>query len=233
MTQMEYGGNGPWLQRAVTTPIQDTTVKCVYPHSPRFGIEACGLYNGVGGYDDHAGIAMSAQVFGLEESHQHHEPVTTSFGGDCSLVNRDYARCQQYHGSCKVDAFPMRWMSSPHGGHTNGSLWLEFLFNSTMRIRFASPPGVIAIDKNISPTCVLIEPHRFKPDVPCPQGIGSMRVSLAMQNILGIDAELRGSVFNVGGGEQNVADRGGWCGEDINPCNRDFGPDVRSLGVCA
>jgi len=38
-------------------------LKCVYPHGPRFGIEACGLANGAGGYDDHAGIGMAAQIW--------------------------------------------------------------------------------------------------------------------------------------------------------------------------
>ncbi len=38
-------------------------LKCVYPHGPRFGIEACGLANGVGGYDDHQGIGMAAQIW--------------------------------------------------------------------------------------------------------------------------------------------------------------------------
>ena len=40
-----------------------TKLKCVYPHGPRFGIEACGLANGVGGYDDHTGIGMAAQIW--------------------------------------------------------------------------------------------------------------------------------------------------------------------------
>ena len=35
-------------------PPAPSGLKCVYPHGPRFGIEACGLANGVGGYDDHA-----------------------------------------------------------------------------------------------------------------------------------------------------------------------------------
>ena len=38
-------------------------LQCVYPHQPRYGIEACALYNGVGGFDDHAGIAMPAQWY--------------------------------------------------------------------------------------------------------------------------------------------------------------------------
>jgi len=58
ISHVQYGGDGPWL-----TEGQTDAVKCIYPHSLRFGIEACALYNGMGGYDDHAGIAMPAQLF--------------------------------------------------------------------------------------------------------------------------------------------------------------------------
>ena len=58
ISHVQYGGDGPWF-----TEPQADVVKCIYPHSLRFGIEACALYNGVGGYDDHAGIAMPAQLF--------------------------------------------------------------------------------------------------------------------------------------------------------------------------
>ena len=72
-----YGGTGPWLSDETnedrapwTTSAQATNatasppkLKCVYPHSPRFGVEACALYNGVGGYDAHTGIAMAPQFF--------------------------------------------------------------------------------------------------------------------------------------------------------------------------
>ena len=68
VTTVTYGGVGPWLadQAAAedTAPISAPAVlKCVYPHGPRFGIEACGLANGVGGYDDHQGIGMAAQIW--------------------------------------------------------------------------------------------------------------------------------------------------------------------------
>jgi hypothetical protein len=43
-------------------PPPPKALTCVYPHQPRFGLEACGLYNGgAGGYDAHAGVAMPAQ----------------------------------------------------------------------------------------------------------------------------------------------------------------------------
>ena len=60
-----YGGDGPWLgdEGSAVTREEDSVLKCVYPHGPRFGIEACGLANGKGGYDDHAGIGMAAQLF--------------------------------------------------------------------------------------------------------------------------------------------------------------------------
>ena len=49
--------DGVWttfLVNYAPKPPAPTGLKCVYPHGPRFGIEACGLANGVGGYDDHA-----------------------------------------------------------------------------------------------------------------------------------------------------------------------------------
>lgn len=60
-----YGGNEPSCTRSAgwVTFQSPAPEKCVYPHQPRFGLEACGLYNGVGGYDDHAGVAMPAQYF--------------------------------------------------------------------------------------------------------------------------------------------------------------------------
>jgi len=58
ISHVQYGGDGPWF-----TERRADAVKCIYPHSLRFGIEACALYNGVGGYDDHAGVAMPAQLF--------------------------------------------------------------------------------------------------------------------------------------------------------------------------
>lgn len=65
-----YGGTGPWLdneeQEQAFVPPAPKQEKCVYPHQPRFGIEACGLYNGKGGPDDHAGIAMAAQFFKVQ-----------------------------------------------------------------------------------------------------------------------------------------------------------------------
>lgn len=81
ITKVVYGGTGPWLageapdatfpgrmrDRAGTPPLieasalSDSSLKCVYPHQPRYGIEACALYNGIGGYDGHQAIAMSAQ----------------------------------------------------------------------------------------------------------------------------------------------------------------------------
>ena len=42
--------------------------KCVYPHQPRYGLEACALYNGAGGFDDHKGIAMPPQWFAVGAS---------------------------------------------------------------------------------------------------------------------------------------------------------------------
>jgi len=59
LSHVQYGGDGPWF----ASEQYGDQAKCVYPHSFRFGIEACALYNGVGGYDDHAGIAMPAQLF--------------------------------------------------------------------------------------------------------------------------------------------------------------------------
>lgn len=68
-----YGGVGPWLgdqaaPAAIVTGAEarQQPLKCVYPHGPRFGIEACGLANGVGGYDDHHGIGMAAQIWKLK-----------------------------------------------------------------------------------------------------------------------------------------------------------------------
>lgn len=60
---VEYGGDGPWKERdqPATRAPRPEALECVYPHPPRFGVEACALYNGVGGFDDHAGIAMAAQ----------------------------------------------------------------------------------------------------------------------------------------------------------------------------
>jgi len=88
-----YGGKGPWLVDAVSqidaglgwapsralslvrvlggrrnlaaaaTKHAPSAEQCVYPHPPRFGVEACALYNGAGSYDDHGGIAMAAQVW--------------------------------------------------------------------------------------------------------------------------------------------------------------------------
>jgi sialate O-acetylesterase len=49
-----------------TPPLPTPPPKCVYPHQPRFGIEACALYNGAGGYDSHAGIAMPAQLYQVD-----------------------------------------------------------------------------------------------------------------------------------------------------------------------
>ena len=46
-------------------PTPAPQVKCVYPHSLRFGVEACYLLNGQGGFDDHQGVAMAAQVYKL------------------------------------------------------------------------------------------------------------------------------------------------------------------------
>lgn len=63
ITTVTYGGVGPWLGNVLDAEANATTLKCVYPHGPRFGIEACGLANGVGGYDDHAGIGMAAQIW--------------------------------------------------------------------------------------------------------------------------------------------------------------------------
>ena len=68
ITTVTYGGVGPWLasQAAGEDAAPKATpaaLKCVYPHGPRFGIEACGLANGVGGYDDHQGIGMAAQIW--------------------------------------------------------------------------------------------------------------------------------------------------------------------------
>ena len=74
---VEYGGNGPWMVGPRQPPWDAerklalrgaSALQCVYPHPPRFGIEACALYNGAGSYDDHEGIAMAAQlcVLGLE-----------------------------------------------------------------------------------------------------------------------------------------------------------------------
>ena len=54
-----YGGMGPWLTESDGP--KPNAEQCVYPHSPRFGLEACALYNGEGGYDAHAGVAMPAQ----------------------------------------------------------------------------------------------------------------------------------------------------------------------------
>ena len=62
-----YGGMGPWFddeRPRAAAPV--SALQCVYPHPDRFGIEACSLYNGRGGYDDHAGIAMPAQYFAVE-----------------------------------------------------------------------------------------------------------------------------------------------------------------------
>jgi hypothetical protein len=58
--------NGAWetyLVNWTPLPPSPAPIKCVYPHQPRFGIEACALYNGAGGYDSHAGIAMPAQLY--------------------------------------------------------------------------------------------------------------------------------------------------------------------------
>ena len=67
-----YGGGVPWLDGNFSLPQQrrreagddeppgvTEPLGCVM----RFGLGACGIYNGVGGYDDHAGIAMAAQLF--------------------------------------------------------------------------------------------------------------------------------------------------------------------------
>ena len=62
-----YGGTGPWLSAGTGGGngggggLGLRAEQCVYPHSPRSGLEACALYNGVGGFDDHEGIAMAAQ----------------------------------------------------------------------------------------------------------------------------------------------------------------------------
>ena len=63
-----YGGTGPWLSTRAALEVPSaleapSALQCVYPHEPRFGIEACALYNGIGGYDDHQGVAMPAQWF--------------------------------------------------------------------------------------------------------------------------------------------------------------------------
>ena len=59
-----YGGVGPWMLNEGEWNAQgNSALKCVYPHGPRFGVEACGLANGFGGYDDHQGIGMAAQIF--------------------------------------------------------------------------------------------------------------------------------------------------------------------------
>jgi len=64
-----YGGVGPWLGASRSA----CSEQCVYPHDPRFGLKACELYNGVGGYDAFvdgihgAGIAMAAQWFNTSE----------------------------------------------------------------------------------------------------------------------------------------------------------------------
>ena len=76
ITHVLYGGTGPWLAGGggadADTPAPPTPLvheKCVYPHQPRFGIEACALYNGGGSesksFDEHLGIAMPAQFFKL------------------------------------------------------------------------------------------------------------------------------------------------------------------------
>jgi hypothetical protein len=53
----------------VPVPPSPAPVKCVYPHQFRFGIEACALYNGQGGYDSHAGVAMAAQLYQTGATH--------------------------------------------------------------------------------------------------------------------------------------------------------------------
>ena len=67
-----YGGTGPWfrsglrlqgLAPSAPPPPPPAPLRCVYPHQPRFGIEACGLYNGAGGFEEHSGVAMAAQWF--------------------------------------------------------------------------------------------------------------------------------------------------------------------------
>ena len=52
-----------YVPKPPAPPTPPSGLKCVYPHGPRFGIEACGLANGVGGYDDHASIGMAAQIW--------------------------------------------------------------------------------------------------------------------------------------------------------------------------
>ncbi len=59
---VEYGGRGPWVPQD-TMSTSTAALQCVYPHAARYGIEACALYNGKGGYDDHKGIAMAAQAW--------------------------------------------------------------------------------------------------------------------------------------------------------------------------
>merc|ERR1712046_355472 len=48
ITSVTYGGVGPWLGNVQA---QRGGEQCVYPHAPRFGLKACALYNGDGGYD--------------------------------------------------------------------------------------------------------------------------------------------------------------------------------------
>ena len=52
-----------YVPKPPAPPTPPSGLKCVYPHGPRFGIEACGLANGVGGYDDHTSIGMAAQIW--------------------------------------------------------------------------------------------------------------------------------------------------------------------------
>lgn len=56
-----YGGSVPFLAQADGGG--DASLMSPLGCSGRFGIGACGIYNGEGGFDDHSGVPMAAQIF--------------------------------------------------------------------------------------------------------------------------------------------------------------------------
>jgi sialate O-acetylesterase len=66
---VEYGGSVPFLsQSSKEIELEQLPRQLPLGCSARFGMGACGIYNGVGSFDDHMGIPMAAQVFRARQS---------------------------------------------------------------------------------------------------------------------------------------------------------------------